>query len=1157
MKFKATLLFLVYTIIVLTAGLAVSQESLQASLQEESDYYNNYANKGFAKKTIEKQKIPYFDKFGSHVVNGYLIYGLQSNRNNVFDTDDKGFQEATDSAYNDMFQTSIMSDNFNNVVLAQDALGDMKSLFIVGSQIQTRLTPLTMNKLNFQGFRWDIWTGSLKFTSMLSRTRPFVMAQNDVSGRSYIGYDRADMRNWQGVKTGDLLPDEEYISRTWASGEGAFVNRRDGWVLQYDKWADFSNKSVYGDYDILWGFHGKTNIANVADVGVTYLNHHRSDIKKGEKIFTGDLPDEYAPEEIHFEVYDLTPERTTDLGAKVHAFEVIINGFHFSDKAKFYTVAENRQLVSSSMGYEVSGHRPLVVVFNIKDIASKDSRIGDLKRVKQVDFNFVVSGNYLVFVSTDKLVSYGFSAQRSTGGNVDVDGAFVRKVEDMTSTQLEALTENTGSKPIGGPHSGSGLYYTSYSNSWFGDYIAKSPKLLYVDGSVGDTMRAKFYDTSKRKYSYSYSINNASVTYGVDFKGKLLGVKFDGELAVNKKDYKYPGGNDIESSYRVASYLRFSKDIVPNILALQGMLYNVAPEYDPGMDIPEVSRHFSYSRLYTKYITSGDEDFGIPDYLFYPQHFNNNFRMLDDNDDEDLYVESDRIVYPSDLGTGNAVSRWAADGTFASYKASERENSTLNRKANYTRMPNGIYTFYGDDDGVYVDRHDRNRNGVPDYKEDFLLYSSDPPIFTLDNDVDNNGVWDIEDDDLYPDLPNGIKVSYVLTGNGFKSQGVRGGNLKLVYSPVKNLDVSASVLYEKALDLDINKSNDEYDDGALLGNGTINYEPSINQSNSREESFADSRNLGIKTSVMLNVIKRSIGLEYFVGAEVQYLRDNIRNDVMRLQEIEEIEYLYKDYYYQTDELRFRNAALSNLIAGITYNNVPNLTWSSRLAVGGIKRFSLDGKFYTVRTLRSSLEDTTYYHFNWEPYESSVSGKLYFVNKFDYTFKFKLEGNGMKGRLFSIINRLSINPQYKFAWSYMTGDAVTDPRGSELPAYTEDNIRDKRLEWSRYRAENENLISSVPILRASFIIAERTQLEYGVQWKRDYDYLVKEESNRRTVQTIQISARDKYNGYNVALMLGMNFINKDYDVLDYNSLYQTGHLYDSKSTRFFINVYAGN
>jgi hypothetical protein len=98
---------------------------------------------------------------------------------------------------------------------------------------------------------------------------------------------------------------------------------------------------------------------------------------------------------------------------------------------------------------------------------------------------------------------------------------------------------------------------------------------------------------------------------------------------------------------------------------------------------------------------------------------------------------------------------------------------------------------------------------------------------------------------------------------------------------------------------------------------------------------------------------------------------------------------------------------------------------------------------------------------------------------------------------------------------------------------------------------------MPIIRASYRIAEKTQFQYGVQWKRDYDRLIKEESGIRTVQTFQVYTSDIYNGYNIVLVMGMNLVQKDYDVLDYDPVYQTGRFFDSKNTRFFINVYAGN
>ncbi|MFH0919752.1 MAG: hypothetical protein V1913_05270, partial [Fibrobacterota bacterium] len=680
---------------------------------------------------------------------------------------------------------------------------------------------------------------------------------------------------------------------------------------------------------------------------------------------------------------------------------------------------------------------------------------------------------------------------------------------------------------------------------------------LFAEDAAG---REGVYASTMREYHYSYSVNVSSVTYGIDFKGKALGVKFNGEVALNKKDYRFPTGDYLDPVYRLASYLRFDRDIIPNLFAASGMLYNVDPEYDPAMDIPQVSQYFSYSRLYTR--RDPKEEFGLPDYLVYPQHFNNNFHLLDDNDDNDLYVESDRPIYPSDLGSGNALSRWNADGTFSSYKASSLDDRKLNLKANYTRMPNGLYTFYGDDDGVYVDRFDRNHNGQPDYKEDFLLYATDPPIFSLDNDADNNGVWDVEDDDPYPDMPSGIKVSYVLTANGFKSQGIRGANFKLAYTPVKELEISSKIVYEKAIDLDFSRESDTtLDAHSLVGNGRVGFTDASGNKTYKDEGFQDSKSLGVKGMAMLNVARRNLGLEYFAGVEGQYLKDNIRNDVMRLQEVQDLEYLYVDYYYQTDELKYRNAAVGNLIMGLTYNNIPNFIYNAKLSSGVEKRMAIeDEMFYTVRTLRSQARDTTFYEYRYEPYNASMLSRFYLVNKFDYNIKFKFDLKGWKSA-FNVLNRLSVNPQYKFSLSYSSSDAVIDPRTdyklASGTALTEADSTRLRLDWARYRLENETVFNSMPIIRAFFKIAEKTEFQYGIQWKRTYDRMIKSESSLRNVQTFQVYSTDNVAGYNIALLMGMVLIQNNYDVLNYNPLFENGHPYDGKDTRFFIKVYAGN
>jgi hypothetical protein len=47
------------------------------------------------------------------------------------------------------------------------------------------------------------------------------------------------------------------------------------------------------------------------------------------------------------------------------------------------------------------------------------------------------------------------------------------------------------------------------------------------------------------------------------------------------------------------------------------------------------------------------------------------------------------------------------------------------------------------------------------------------------------------------------------------------------------------------------------------------------------------------------------------------------------------------------------------------------------------------------------------------------------------------------------------------------------------------------------------------------------------------------------------------GYDVVFLAGMHVLQRNYDVLRYDPLLQTGSLYDYKDTRFFLNVYLGN
>ncbi len=99
-------------------------------------------------------------------------------------------------------------------------------------------------------------------------------------------------------------------------------------------------------------------------------------------------------------------------------------------------------------------------------------------------------------------------------------------------------------------------------------------------------------------------------------------------------------------------------------------------------------------------------------------------------------------------------------------------------------------------------------------------------------------------------------------------------------------------------------------------------------------------------------------------------------------------------------------------------------------------------------------------------------------------------------------------------------------------------------------------ASTPIIRAEYKLTRTTFLQYGIQWHREFDWMLKPESGLRRVNTFQVYSSDMVSGYNLVLLLGFSHINHDYDIHDYHPIFETGSPQDLSDFRFFIKAYAG-
>jgi hypothetical protein len=1041
----------------LTAPLFAQESAL---LEEEKGFYNNFALSSYAKEKTEQRLQEFYDLFGEYVTNGYYIYSLSNDRNIVSAATQA---DSTTYAVSNEHRYDLFFDNFRNLCYSKDAIGGVKTAFIIGDQVRTKFTPLTFNKRNYEGIRYDLWYHSLGITSLISRTRPGLMA-----------------KRWKGMGGSDALADYNQVIDSWVTyplfGVPGTDRHGEDWLYAQDTYGpDWTARTMFGDYDFLWAFHVKQRFWDKMDVGLTYVNHHHSDIKKGEK-WNGDIPAALAPNEIHFEIYDLTHSSQGDPGAVLHGIQATITTTrgvlgHIPADSLFEANGEFLTRLNSPLPYEKSGNGPLVCTFYPKKIVGADSNL-----IKDISFDLDLAGNYLVFVSTDRISA--------------CDNAYWDR-DNYTLKHLQIkdiVKERRG---------GDSLKVNSlYSENFYGDYIIKSPRL------------AQTSDQNRATYHYAYRMPVASQVYGLDFNGSLFNTNLKGELVANAQKSKYPTDRaEINNTWNFNGYLQADRYLTADKkYMLQGALFNLSPAYLPYLPTYQLSQYFTRRH----YLENGS-----PIYYsnVYPVVLGNNYTTIDDNEDDDYYVENNRSPYPSEVAT-NAWSGYN-EGTRKSPRA--------------VNLPSADSTFqivYDDQDGVIPARYDRNKNGQLDYNEDFLLYQADPPKFDLEKDKNNNGIADAQEDDIYPDYP--FLPVYTYTSNGVKSLGVRGLEMDVKYQPLPDLTVNVGVEYQRALDPDLDGES----------------EPLPNKENRALQGYG---------RAMYRMARRDQGLTISLGEELKYVQDAIRNDAVEATSVNNV----YQYYVSTDKLRYRNALVSNTAAAVNYLGLPNFELTAKLALTGEQHFAETEKMYLTRTFYNAQIGGIDYDKDTYGYSQTTILGCNALTKLAYTFTLP----ALPGAL-GFLQKLQITPQYKMLYGY-SHSAETDPRvDSAYVNLTRDNAPGDSLwraavrDWVLFTAYNQHSLLSVPIVRAAYPLGEKTSLEFGWQWKRNYDLLINENSYVKQTRVLQIVTNDNYVSFNVAIQVGWQWEALQYDFNYYNPIYQFGSFWDNKKSFVFIKLFAG-
>ena len=1115
-----------------------SAQSLTDKLSEKESYYKNYGSNTYSKMTIQQDVIGLYDLFGEHITDGVFMYNLQ-NASSRLSNEREGVKDSMLISQSLEYQKNDFFEKFSNLAVTQDAIGGTKTAFMVGDQITTRFTPLTFNKVNYKGIRFDLWSTGLQLTGLLSRTRPGFLSKKGQSGSALVQYPNDP----------SVFNDQYY---------GNVANRVGGFYSTQD----YSGKSQFSDYDWLISAHAQNTIANKVDVGLTYINHHSTDVKKGEQWIEGSVPGGamgWMPSEIHFEIYDLTPYNEDDAGAYAHDFKMFVNNQEVAARPQFrgtfrkvYVASRDSVLLPRDLpiAKPQSGRFPIIVAFKTDPslwyFVNGGKTLSAISDIKSVRFEYTVAGNYLVFVSTSKQI------YPSISGIQDQNTKLVKyfPVEKQVSDLFEGMGQPV---KVGTSYLDADYHeYKNFSTTYFGEYVAKSPHLI----SSGRVTRASFEsicneanrnaelvndpnreaDYNFKTFTYTFGVNASSVTYGADFSGELAGIKFSGEVALNQRENQVPASDSVNVENRLVGTLKADREIGRQ-WGVSTDLYYISPDWKTNLANLQASRYFKETR-----IRSGR---AYPDYLAYPYPHGNGWENIDDNDDNDAFVESDRRHYPADLSNDDQA-KFYADGTL---------------QWPYVKpllLPSDMYISYDDPDGVVASKDDRNRNGIPDYQEDFLLFASDPPVFEMGNDLNNNGLPDYEDDDILPDF--GHSVGSFVTSNGVKTLGIKGISLNFRWSP-RNWICDFGGRAESILDYDL--------DG--IADGFISKEFFT-------PAFYDDKAFVAYATTKREIIKRSQGIQYDIGNELRVIRDAIANDAVQSVGVNLDKY-YVSYNYYLDPLNYRRSVVDNVIGDLIYNNIRNFEYAVRAKVGVQKNLPLDGLFYKRYSFFDPVAEKTIFIERWEPYDSRAIGEAYLVNRVSYKIGFKNEYEDWR-RYFNFLNRLEIIPQYKISYSMsqeVQGQGTGDPRtidkleenyrmdvnhdgkidstfdnvGDNLERYTQ-----ARIDQMQYRQNNKSMLLNVPILRVNYKIAENTQFQLGVQGLRLVDFISPEQNKFSLTTLAQVVSKASYRGYNVTFFLGVEWQDNKWDINAYDPVLDIGSRYNTKNWQFFAQLYSG-
>jgi len=411
---------------------------------------------------------------------------------------------------------------------------------------------------------------------------------------------------------------------------------------------------------------------------------------------------------------ELLPERT-------HQFDV------FADEILPIDHAGGPSEVRDS----TDGQWKIVTGFNKMkyDLMLTDEKINiDPRTIKSVVFDMVVAGDYNIAV-------IGFSEANKAEENPDLQ-EWIKTTDGRIQMPYRDIIEAPG----------------NYGQS--PDYIKNRKKLV-------DNPSQWKGEGRPRKIRYRYGAARAATLYGLDLEGTISNVFIRAHYSINGKYKQYPTiPKDKVGFSRTKTTLQMPNGEEPTGVTID--LNSRLPVDANG--IPTYSE--TEGERFEAFLGGDGTDEGGNGRLGRETAW---FVQLKSRFGK-LHLEG--VLYHIDPGyTTNYLNFGAHPSRGEIYTLERgRPDRPLEDRIATELIPwdAANYTLVEDDDdgddwpddsdfdGVIPRADDRDQNGVLDFQEDFLIFETDPPVFTHVIDLNNNGVGDSIEDDFEPEYEYGI-----------------------------------------------------------------------------------------------------------------------------------------------------------------------------------------------------------------------------------------------------------------------------------------------------------------------------------------------------------------------------------------------------------------